>query len=93
MKPWDETKNTINQADHGISFETAYRVFDDEFSLTREDYIDENGEMRYQTIGVVEGVPILAAHVERVIDGVEAPWLISARKADKYEETQYFRRR
>lgn len=93
MKPWDETKNASNKADHGISFETAYHVFADDFALTREDYIDENGEMRYQTIGIVAGVLILVAHVEREIGGIEAPWLISARKADKYEEAQYSRRR
>ncbi len=68
-------------------------MFEDDLALTREDYIDENGEMRYQTIGIVAGVLILVAHVERVIDGIETPWLISARKTDKYEETQYSRRR
>jgi uncharacterized DUF497 family protein len=93
MELWDETKNARNKADHGIGLENAYRVFEDEFALTREDYIDENAEMRYQTIGIVAGVLILVAHVERTIGGTEAPWLISARKADKYEETQYFRRR
>jgi uncharacterized DUF497 family protein len=31
-----------------------------------------------------------AAHVYRVIDNIEGPWLIIARKAVKYEENVYY---
>ena len=86
---WDEAKNTRNQRDHGISFETASLVFSDPFAITAEDYIDDNGEMRYQTLGLVRGVLMTVAHVIRIIDGVEMPWLIMARKAVKYEENVY----
>lgn len=86
---WDEAKNARNQRDHGISFETAWPVFGDPFSITTEDYIDDNGEMRYQTIGLIQGVLVTVAHVIRVIDGVESPWVIMARKAVKYEEDVY----
>lgn len=90
MNPWDEAKNASNERDHGISFETARLVFDDEFAVTAEDYLDGNGEMRYHTIGLIEGFPIFVAHVYRVLDGEETPWIISARKAVKYEETIYW---
>ena len=70
-----------------------YVRFADPFAVTAEDYIDENGEMRYQTLGLIDGVLIFVAHVYRVIDGSEEPWLISARKAVKYEEEIYFRHR
>ena len=65
----------------------------DERAITTEDHIDENGETRYQTLGLVEGVLIVVAHVDRVFDGIEQPWYIIARKAVKYEEKQYFSRR
>jgi uncharacterized DUF497 family protein len=87
---WDDNKNVINQGRHGLSFETAWLVFDDPFAVTVEDYIDENGEMRYQTLGLIEGVVIFIAHVYRVVDGDEQPWLINARKAVNYEENYYW---
>jgi len=34
---WDDKKNAINRARHGLSFETAWLVFDDPFALTVED--------------------------------------------------------
>ncbi len=88
---WADDKNELNQRDHGIGFEEAWRVFSDEFAITAEDYIDDNGEMRYQTIGLVEGALILVAHVFRVIEEGqdEEPWIIMARKAVKYEEKIY----
>ncbi len=52
MYSWDETKNFSNQQKHGISFELAKLVFDDPFHLTRQDRI-ENGEKRWQTIGMI----------------------------------------
>jgi uncharacterized DUF497 family protein len=64
-----------------------------ERAITTEDYIDENSEMRYQTLGLIEGVLIVVAHVDRVFDGIEQPSYIMARKAVKYEEKQYFSRR
>jgi uncharacterized protein len=90
MSPWDERKNERNQSDHGISFEAAWLVFDDEFAITVEDYLDDNNEMRYQTVGLVQGVLITVAHVYRLIDNGETPWLVMARKAVKYEENVYY---
>jgi uncharacterized DUF497 family protein len=52
---WDERKNQVNQRRHRLSFEIAQEVFNDPFVFTTEDYIDDNGEMRYQTLGLIEG--------------------------------------
>ncbi len=52
---WDEWKNQVNQCRHRLSFEVAQEVFNDLFIFTTEDYIDDNGEMRYQTLDLVEG--------------------------------------
>lgn len=89
MVEWDEAKNKTNVRRHKLSFETAGLVFGDPFAITVEDYIDDNGEMRYQTLGLVEGVLINVGHVFRVIEGEEQPWIITARKAVKYEEKIY----
>ncbi|MBV9267632.1 MAG: BrnT family toxin [Acidobacteriaceae bacterium] len=90
---WDDAKNAYNKRVHGISFETAMLVFDDPYSITSEDFIDDNAEVRYQTLGLIEGALVFVAHVYRVIDQVEQPWIISARKAVKNEEIHYVRRR
>lgn len=91
---WDETKNRSNQNKHdGIAFEEAAHVFRDPFRLTRQDRI-ENGEERWQTIGVVHGVTVLlVAHTitEDDDDGepVEVIRIISARRATPRERKHY----
>ena len=86
---WDETKNTSNRQKHRVSFETAQLVFDDPFHVSRQDRT-ENGEQRWQTIGLVHGVLLLlVAHTYTEADGAETIRIISARKADKAERRIY----
>lgn len=86
---WDETKNRSNQAKHGVSFELAGQVFDDPFHLSRQDRI-ENGELRWQTLGMVGTVVLLlVAHTWRELDGEENIRIISARRATKIERRAY----
>ena len=91
---WDETKNRSNQKKHaGIAFEEAAHVFRDPFRLTRQDRV-EDGEERWQTIGVVHGVTVLlVAHTitEDDEDGepVEIIRIISARRATPKERKHY----
>ena len=50
----------------------------------------ENGEERWQTIGVVDGiVMLLVAHTVREQDDVEVIRIISARRADRKERRRY----
>ena len=49
---WDENKNAINKAKHGISFETAKLVFNDPFHISIQDH-HKNGEERWQTLGLI----------------------------------------
>jgi uncharacterized protein len=59
---WDENKNDSNLEKHGLSFETASLVFDDPNALSIPDRI-ENGEERWQTIGMIENIVIvMVAH-------------------------------
>jgi uncharacterized DUF497 family protein len=56
---WDDAKAVENDADHGVSFETARDVFRDPFAV---DWLDEReayGELRYATIGMAERTPAL----------------------------------
>lgn len=74
---------------HGIRFEEAVLVFDDPQHLSQHDRY-ENGEYRWQTIGLVHGViVVLVAHSVRFESGTEVIRIISARKADKKERNRY----
>lgn len=91
---WDETKNRSNQRKHGgIAFEMAAQVFRDPFRLTRHDRI-EDGEERWQTLGVVQGVTVLlVAHTitedDEEGEPVEVIRIISARRAMPRERKRY----
>lgn len=91
---WDEAKNRSNRKKHeGISFEIAAHVFLDPLHLTRQDRT-EDGEERWQTIGVVHGVTVLlVAHTITADDGdgkpVEVIRIISARRATPRERKRY----
>jgi len=85
---WDEAKNRLNLAKHKIGFETAALVFDDPHSLSDLDRIVDDEE-RWQTIGMISGVPVLVAHTWREEDGEDVIRLISARKASSAERKNY----
>ena len=51
---WDPNKEQINVDKHGIDFETAARVFDDNLVAIFEDDIHSIGEKRYLAIGLIK---------------------------------------
>jgi len=88
---WDQDKNLRNQSKHGVSFEAAVHVFYDPLHTTVQDRI-EDGEPRWQTIGVVENVVvILVAHTvsDALDEEGETIRIISARKATRRERKHY----
>ena len=87
---WDENKAFKNLTKHHVSFETTARVFADPFALSRQDRI-ENGEYRWQTLGMVDGfVVLLVSHtVHEEPNGTEIIRIISARRADAKERKRY----
>lgn len=90
---WDEAKNLSNRAKHGISFQTASRVFADPFVVIEQDRI-ENGELRWQAWGIVDGsLFLLVAFVSTEEDDenglVEIIRTISARRASPKERRHY----
>lgn len=71
---WDQRKNRENHRKHGVSFELASRVFDDENRLILLDRVDEAGEQRWLAIGAVSPRPgkqavLIVAHVYRYSTG------------------------
>jgi uncharacterized DUF497 family protein len=84
---WDERKNRVNRQKHRISFETAIPVFDDPYHLTSQDR-EVEGEPRWQTIGMVNGIHmILVAHT--VDEDEDLVRIVSARKATRREQSIY----
>jgi len=85
---WDEKKNELNFKKHRIHFEDAKRVFDDPYAVTEQDRI-ENGEERWRTVGMIDGMLlVLVAHTLKFED-CEVIRIISARKLDKKERRLY----
>ena len=86
---WNNDKAVQNLQKHRVSFETAARVFSDPFALIEHDRF-EYGEMRWRTMGFVEGYLLLVvAHTVRDDDGAEVIRIISARRADAKERKRY----
>jgi uncharacterized DUF497 family protein len=87
---WDEDKAEINFRKHGIKFEEAASVFDDPLAVTSQDRI-ENGEQRWQTVGMAGGYLLrLVAHTVRLDDeSIEVVRIISARRVDRAERKRY----
>lgn len=81
----DEQKNDSNKRKHGISFETAARVFDDENCI--EIYGEEHSleEERYIVLELVRKV-LFVVYTDRA----DATRIISARKATKAETEAYY---
>jgi uncharacterized DUF497 family protein len=86
---WDETKDRTNRRKHGVSFETALRVFDDPDAVSYLDGIVD-GEERWHTLGLVAGIVILlVVHTIEEQNGEEEVRIISARKASSRERALY----
>jgi uncharacterized DUF497 family protein len=72
-------------AKHQIHFETAVLVFEDPYALMRLDRVVD-GEERWQTIGMIEGLVVLL--VAHTLDD-DLIRIISARKATPRERKTY----
>jgi uncharacterized DUF497 family protein len=90
---WAPSKARFNERKHGVSFEIAMHVFDDPGALVEQDRI-EDGEPRWQTLGLVGGVLLLlVAHTVYEEEEDEVVRIISARRADAKERRRYEKER
>jgi uncharacterized protein len=86
---WDEAKAKSNERKHAVRFEDAMLVFADSYALVMQDR-SEQGELRWQTLGLVGGiVPLLVAHTVYNEGEDEVIRIISARKASRKERIRY----
>ncbi len=49
---WDEDKNRSNRRKHGVSFDTAARIFEDPHAISYLDRVVDD-EQRWHTIGAL----------------------------------------
>ena len=86
---WDEAKSRQNRRKHGVSFEEAQTVFLDENALRFFDPDHSADEDRFLMLGISCHLRVLiVCHCHR--DAERVIRIISARKADKQEETSYW---
>lgn len=88
---WDKGKSALNKKKHGISFEEAQTVFVDENALLIHDPDHSSEEDRFILLGLsAKARCLVVCHCYRRSD--EIIRIISARKATKKEQKQYWER-
>ena len=88
---WDEKKETLNRKKHGISFTEAQTVFADEDGLLLDDPDHSHSEDRFILLGLSSKLRLLVVcHTYRKDDAIIR--IISARKASRSEQQQYWSR-
>jgi len=89
---WDEAKNRENRRKHRVSFEEAQTVFFDENAVRFFDPDHSADEDRFLMLGISTRLRVLVVcHCFRVSESVIR--IISARRADKGEEADYWNAR
>ena len=89
---WDADKASRNFEKHGVSFEEAQTVFLDENALRFSDPDHSVDEDRFLMLGISFHLRVLVVcHCFRESDSVIR--IISARKANRLEEADYWDRR
>jgi uncharacterized DUF497 family protein len=83
---WDKEKATENFRKHGVSFEEAELVFEDENAIEILDELNSNQEIRYQLIGLSPTRLLLVAFTIREEKIIR---IISARKASAKQVKLY----
>jgi len=89
---WEESKNRQNRRKHGVSFEEAQTVFLDENAVRFFDPDHSAKEDRFLMLGISYRLRVLiVCHCHRADDYLIR--IISARKANRQEEADYWNRR
>jgi uncharacterized DUF497 family protein len=86
---WDAGKAAANRRKHGITFDQAVKAFSDPFAIERIDESEDYGEERVNLVGICDGVILHVTFTER---GTRAR-IISARRAEKHEQDDYYYRK
>lgn len=88
---WDDNKSRQNKKKHGVSFEEAQSVFYDECAIQYFDPDHSEDEDRFVMLGMsIKTRVLVVCHCYRKNNALIR--IISARKAEKDEESEYWRR-
>jgi uncharacterized DUF497 family protein len=86
---WDDNKELVNRRKHGVSFEEARSAFLDENARIYFDPDHSEKEDRFILLGISLQLRVLVVcHCYR--EGESLVRIISARKADKREQEEYW---
>jgi len=83
---WDPEKAEANLRKHGVSFDEADEMLDDDRCEERPDLVHSFSEVRVRTIGYTAMNKVIV--VITSVDG-QRPRIISARRATKRERDEY----
>jgi uncharacterized DUF497 family protein len=87
---WDERKNRANRRKHGVSFEEAQTAFYDANALAYADPDHSEDEDRFILLGLSFRLrTLVVCHCYRETE--EVIRIISARKADRNEQRDYWK--
>jgi uncharacterized DUF497 family protein len=85
---WDDEKNALNFEKHGVDFNLAKRVFDDDNRIEEyDDFHSTYKEDRYRVVGMVDGDVLFVVETEQESGRIR---IISARYAEKIYKDKYF---
>ena len=88
---WDATKHRLNMAKHGVCFEEAMTVFDDDRAVVFYDEDHSDDEDRFLIVGnSCFGKVLVVSHCYKQED--DTVRIISSRKATKREVAFYEKR-
>ena len=85
---WDPRKSDTNRRKHGLTFEEAANIFRDPFKRLEIEG-DEHGEIRWRTIGEINGRLYIVSHTVREEGEEEVYRIITARKATPREREAF----
>jgi uncharacterized DUF497 family protein len=84
---WEEAKAAINWRRHGVAFDHATKAFSDRLAVEWIDDREDYGEERVNLLGMCEGGLLHVTYTERG----DHTRIISARRAMRSEQDQYYR--
>lgn len=84
---WNNAKAARNYRDHGVTFDQAAKAVADPFAIEMIDDREDYGEERVNLLGMCDGVLLHVTYTERG----ERIRIISARRAERHEQDEYYR--
>ncbi|MBF0137310.1 MAG: BrnT family toxin [Magnetococcales bacterium] len=84
---WHSQKAKANWHKHGVTFEQGAQAIGDKFAVAWIDERENYGEERTNLVGLCDSVLLHVTYTERH----EHIWIISARRAERHEQDDYFR--